>query len=250
MTSTLHKIIKPIYFSFSTLNECHLHIDSWMPAGFLQASIPDFYIKGKQHNFDHFVRDDKDLNIFHGNEPIEHASKYFNYSDTILDEMRAECSQYLKYLNENKFKGYLEYELVQECYLGNQSWDIDHSFKIPFIAIQIPKISRVKTKLNPNQLYYETHLTIPVELLRNNIELFKATKLRGVSLDKIYKNGSPVKHIVLTGLYEDVELAKEMFLFIHTLDLHLASKFEQKMFMLPSNIAQLPDIFILKRSND
>jgi hypothetical protein len=241
--------IKPIHFPFATFNECHLHIDSWMPSGFLQTTIPDFFVAGKEHNFDHFIRDDEELSIFHGNEPVEHASKYFNYDDNTLENMNKLCTGYLRELETKDFKGYLEYELVQEVDMSKINQEIDIK-QIDYDEHTIPNIQRISSILDETKIYYETHYTIPVELLRKNIQLFEKLNIRGVSLDKFSRGKVGVKHVVLTGLYEDIYSAISVFNFLQSLNLPIALKFEQKKFVLPIGSASLPKVFILKESVD
>jgi hypothetical protein len=241
--------IKPIHFSFATFNECHLHIDSWMPSGYLQSAIPDFFVAGKEHNFDHFVRDDEELSIFHGNEPVEHASKYFKYDDDTLDTVSELCAVYLRKLETKGFKGYLEYELVQEVDIKKLNPDLTIK-QIVYEERAVPKIERISCVLDATKLYYETHYTIPVELLRKNIQLFQKLNIRGVSLDKLSRGKVGVKHVVLTGLYEDIYSAISVFTFLQSLNLPIALKFEQKKFVLPSGSQSLPKVFILKEFVD
>lgn len=49
------KVLNVDLVDLKTSVEWHQHIDSFMPEGFLEKSIQDFYLEGgKKHNFDHF----------------------------------------------------------------------------------------------------------------------------------------------------------------------------------------------------
>ena len=229
LNDQISKVLNIDLVDLKTSFEWHLHIDSFMPEGFLEKSIPDFYLEGgKKHNFDHFLRDPDDLNIFHGNEPVEHASKYYQDTAGIKEEITKYTSFLMEKLEKFNFKGYLEYERVVE---------VAEVYNPKEIILTEPDFGclRKKCYINPQTSFYETHFTIPVKFLQENASIFKKLSLKGVSLDK--KDG--LKYAVMTGLYQDENIAKKVFNYLSTLKTNYALKFEQKWFILPSSVGNI-----------
>ena len=227
---------EPIY-EIKTKTEWHLHIDSFMPAGYLRESIPEFYTDGGlEHNFDHFLRDHQELSIFHGNEPTEHASKYYSDSPQINQTIQDYAQILLEKLEKLNFRGYLEYERVTEV---DQNYNQDQ--------LVIPKLdfscARKKCTMDSKIPYYETHFTIPIEFLQENHTIFKKLSLKGVSLDK----KDSLKYAVMTGLYLDKEIAKKVFEYLASMKSKFALKFEKKWFVLPKSAEniELECLFLL-----
>ncbi|MEM1311951.1 MAG: hypothetical protein AAGF07_00610, partial [Patescibacteria group bacterium] len=225
--------ITPIAFNFQTNTEIHLHIDSWMNSGFLKRVIPNFFKYGKEHNFDHYLRDHEDLNMFHGNEPIEHASAYFEYAPKELKKVSIKAQRMLSELDQHSFKGYLEYELVQE-FRGFHEYDSSSDWVSMY---DIPDFAREKALLDEECVYYELHFTIPVEFLKKHKQVIQKLKLKGVSLNKNNYKNELVKHAVMTGLYDSLDVAKKTFLFLKKLNINLALKIEQKKYLLSKHIS-------------
>jgi hypothetical protein len=188
--------------------EYHIHIDIFDDSYNIHESIShlqgDLNFIIKDHTFNHYLRDDVVLNTFHGSEPQQHYSIEHNLTNPKDVETLSSAIFLAIQQNPQKFKGYMEYESV--------FWNDFSKFELEDIFPVLPKdlfeeITGAKEIIiEESQKYIEFHWTIPVEMLRQNIDLFKQSKMRGVS---IIKNG--IQCVVLTTLFPTMNSAKSMY---------------------------------------
>jgi hypothetical protein len=161
--------------------EYHIHVDIFdgkydlhESVGELQSEL-NFVIK--DHTFNHYLRDDVELNFFHGSEPQQHYSIEHNLTnpketEILTNKIFIEIQQ-----NPQKFNGYLEYESV----FWNDFSRFDSNANFPILPADLfDEIIGAKViEIEETQKYIEFHWTIPVEFLRQNIDLFKKSQMRG-----------------------------------------------------------------------
>jgi hypothetical protein len=185
------------------LNEFHLHTDFYGEGTEIDELIKEILEQSKtkivNHDFSDFFSDN--IREFRANIPLRHYSINLEV-DNFTQILSKTNDLWLRIENSGQtLNGYIEAENVfyNDFGFGNEAPQLpDNLFD------KVTSSSSVI--IDTSKPYFEFHWTIPLIYLRNNIEIFRQSKMRAVG---IVKNG--IECVVMTALFPDMQQTLEMY---------------------------------------